>query len=66
MTNAQWTGTGLFVCCGLLVLVFAADYNLPGNAVIPGRIVKPFAYWGNVAFFGGFALFGLYGATIGF
>ncbi|NYI22971.1 hypothetical protein EWH08_11625 [Sphingobium indicum] len=66
MTNAQWTGIVLFVSCGLLVLVFAANYNLPGNAVIPGRVTKPVAYWGNIAFFGGFALFGLYGATIGF
>ncbi len=66
ITNAQWTGLGLFVLCSLLVLVFAANYNMPGNAAIPGRVTKPIAYWGNIAFFGGFALFGLYGATIGF
>lgn len=66
MTDMQWAGMGLFLCCGLLALVFAANNHLPGNAVIPGRLTKPFAYWGNLVFFSSFALLGLYGATVGF
>lgn len=66
MTDAQWNAVFLIVTGATVTLVFLANYNMPGNALLPGRTAKPISYWGNIIFFGGFALFGLYGLIVGF
>ena len=66
MTEAQASAIFLLVLGVSMVSIFLANYNLSGNAVLPGRLTKPVAYWGNIIFFGGFGLFGAYGLLIGF
>ena len=65
MTDAQSIGLSLLLIGGLVLLVFLANYNMPGNGALPGRRTNPVGYWGNVAFFAGMAVLGLYGLVIG-
>jgi hypothetical protein len=66
MSEASWTAVTLVIVGLGVVLVFASNYSLPGNAVVPSRTSKPMAYWGNIVFFGGIALFGAYALLVGF
>lgn len=65
MSDAQWSAVFLIVTGAVVTLVFLANYNLPGNALLPGRTERPISYWGTIVFSVSFALFGLYGLVIG-
>ncbi len=60
MTERAWTAITLVLLGGALTSVYLLQYNLPGNAAIPGRVANPIGYWGAILFFGGLGLFGLY------
>jgi hypothetical protein len=60
VSDKAWTALTLVLMGGALVLVYLSQYNLPGNAAIPGRIANPIGYWGAILFFGSFALLGAY------
>jgi hypothetical protein len=66
MTESQWGALTLLVIGAPVTAIFLANFDMPGNAALPGRLKSPVSYWGNVALFGGTAFVGLYGLAVGF